>query len=100
GVRSVPAFINLMALVVRARQRDRGGGGPGEMSVVGFEDVRRAAMFSPALTSVHAPLARLGGRDVDLLLARLRDSAPASAQLPVELVVRGSSGPAPAGAGT
>ncbi|HEV6952246.1 MAG TPA: LacI family DNA-binding transcriptional regulator [Promicromonospora sp.] len=100
GVTAVTAFNDLMAIGILDRLRDRGVDVPGEMSVVGFDDVRMAAMFSPALTTVHAPLARLGGRAVDLLLARLRDSAPASAQLPVELVVRGSSGPAPAGAGT
>ncbi|MFJ3403237.1 LacI family DNA-binding transcriptional regulator [Promicromonospora sp. NPDC090134] len=98
GVTAVVAFNDLMALGILSRLRERGIDVPGRMSVVGFDDVQLATLVSPALTTVHAPLARLGRRAVDLLLARLRGgSTPASVQLPVELTIRGSSGPAPAG---
>ncbi|WP_285107440.1 LacI family DNA-binding transcriptional regulator [Promicromonospora sp. MEB111] len=97
GVTAVVAFNDLMALGILSRLRQRGVDVPGQMSVVGFDDVQLATLVSPALTTVHAPLARLGRRAVDLLLARLRGGTPASVQLPVELTIRGSSGPAPAG---
>lgn len=97
-VTAVVAFNDLMALGILDRLRHRGVDVPGEMSVVGFDDVQLATLVSPALTTVRAPLARLGRRAVDLLLARLRGDAPTGAQLPVELTIRGSSGPAPAGA--
>jgi LacI family transcriptional regulator len=97
GVTAVVAFNDLMALGVLDRLRQRGVDVPGEMSVVGFDDVQVATLVSPALTTVRAPLARLGRRAVDLLLARLRGGTPTGAQLPVELTIRGSSGPAPAG---
>lgn len=97
GVTAVVAFNDLMALGILDRLRQRGIDVPGRMSVVGFDDVQLATLVSPALTTVHAPLARLGRRAVDLLLARLRGGTPASVQLPVELTIRGSSGPAPAG---
>lgn len=97
-VTAVVAFNDLMALGVLDRLRQRGVDVPGEMSVVGFDDVQVATLVSPALTTVRAPLARLGRRAVDLLLARLRGDTPTGAQLPVELTIRGSSGPAPAGA--
>ncbi|PUB24102.1 LacI family transcriptional regulator [Promicromonospora sp. AC04] len=96
GVTAVVAFNDLMALGILDRLRHRGVDVPGEMSVVGFDDVQLAALVSPALTTVHIPLARLGQRAVDLLLARLRGGTPVSGQLPVELTIRGSSGPAPA----
>ncbi|MFD6141914.1 LacI family DNA-binding transcriptional regulator [Promicromonospora sp. NPDC060271] len=97
GVTAVVAFNDLMALGILDRLRHRGVDVPGEMSVVGFDDVQLATLVSPALTTVHAPLARLGRRAVDLLLARLRGGTSASSQLPVELTIRGSTGPAPAG---
>jgi LacI family transcriptional regulator len=97
GVTAVVAFNDLMALGILDRLRHRGVDVPGEMSVVGFDDVQLATLVSPALTTVHAPLARLGRRAVDLLLARLRGGTPTSSQLPVELTIRGSTGPVPAG---
>ncbi|MCP2263566.1 LacI family DNA-binding transcriptional regulator [Promicromonospora thailandica] len=97
GATAVVAFNDLMALGILDRLRHRGVDVPAQMTVVGFDDVSLATLVSPALTTVRAPLARLGRRAVDLLLARLRGDAPASTQLPVELTIRGSSGPAPAG---
>jgi DNA-binding LacI/PurR family transcriptional regulator len=97
GVTAVVAFNDLMALGILDRLRHRGVDVPGEMSVVGFDDVQLATLVSPALTTVHAPLARLGRRAVDLLLARLRGGTSASSELPVELTIRGSTGPVPAG---
>jgi len=97
GVSAVVAFNDLMALGVLDRLRQRGVDVPGDLSVVGFDDVQVATLVSPALTTVRAPLARLGRRAVDLLLTRLRGGTATGVQLPVELTIRGSSGPAPAG---
>ena len=97
GVTAVVAFNDLMALGILDRLRHRGVDVPGQMSVVGFDDVQLATLVSPALTTVHAPLARLGRRAVDLLIARLRGGTPTTTQLPVELTIRGSTGPVPAG---
>ncbi|MBE1878757.1 LacI family DNA-binding transcriptional regulator [Myceligenerans pegani] len=96
GVTAVVVFNDLMALGVLDRLRQRGVDVPGEMSVVGYDDVPLATLVTPALTTVRVPLDRLGRRAVDLLLARLSGTAATSAQLPVELVIRGSAGPAPA----
>jgi LacI family transcriptional regulator len=94
---AVVAFNDLMALGILDRLRQRGVDVPREMSVVGFDDVPLATLVSPGLTTVRAPLARMGRRAVDLLLARLRGGTPTGSELPVELTIRGSSGPAPAG---
>ena len=96
GVTAVVAFNDLMAIGILDRLRNRGVDVPGEMSVVGYDDVQLATVMPPGLTTVHAPLARLGRRAVDLLLARLRGGASSGVQLlPVELIIRGSSGPVP-----
>ncbi len=66
---------------------------PGELSVVGFDDVPSAARSAPA----HQPTIRKGREAGRLLLAALRgEPAPGCLWLPTELIVRGSSGPAPA----
>ncbi|WP_369370801.1 LacI family DNA-binding transcriptional regulator [Promicromonospora sp. Populi] len=95
SVTAVVAFNDLMALGILDRLRHRGIDVPAQMSVVGFDDVQLATLVSPTLTTVHTPIARLGRRAVDLLLERLRGGTPGSTQLPVELAIRGSSGPVP-----
>jgi DNA-binding LacI/PurR family transcriptional regulator len=70
---------------------------PGEMSVVGFDDIPLAAMITPALTTVAMPTLAAGEAAVGVLLGRLeegRDLAPDHPQvLPVALVERESTGP-------
>jgi DNA-binding LacI/PurR family transcriptional regulator len=65
---------------------------PEDVSVVGFDDSPTAVSTRPPLTTVHQDLAAKGATAVRLLL----EGAPAGVQitLPVELVVRGSTGPA------
>lgn len=68
---------------------------PDELSVIGYDDVDLAAHAVPPLTTVAQPMAEMGARAVDLLVARLRgtdpDRAPQQVELPVQLVVRGST---------
>ncbi|UPY35608.1 substrate-binding domain-containing protein [Sediminicoccus sp. KRV36] len=65
---------------------------PGEISVVGIDNLEMAAHVSPALTTVHVPTARIGEAAAGLMLARLRgDACERLIELPVELVVRHSS---------
>lgn len=99
GVTAVIAFNDLMALGVISRLNDRGVGVPGEMSVVGFDDIPMAAMCTPPLTSVAMPTAPAGRACVDLLLQSLGPGGRASAdsrssrRLPTQLIVRGSTAP-------
>jgi DNA-binding LacI/PurR family transcriptional regulator len=67
---------------------------PGDVSVVGFDDIPEAAHFAPPLTTVRQDFAEIGRRAISLLLAEL-DGAPAhgNAQVAPELVVRRSTGP-------
>jgi DNA-binding LacI/PurR family transcriptional regulator len=66
---------------------------PNQVSVVGFDNVREAALASPALTTVAQPYRRIAERAV---AAILDGSMPDGREvLPLALVVRGSTGPAP-----
>jgi len=69
---------------------------PGELSVVGFDDIEVAAYVG--LTTVRQPLLESGRRGAQLLLdalTRRRQVRALRELLPLELVVRASTGPAP-----
>lgn len=69
---------------------------PGEISLTGFDDMEIAAAVSPGLTTVHFPTAELGAYAAQHLIARLAgESFETRVELPVELVVRGSTAPPP-----
>ncbi len=68
---------------------------PDEMSIVGCDDIEMARIVTPELTTVMVPARGLGARAARLLLQRIEGSArkPMSTKpLPVELVVRGTTG--------
>ncbi len=66
---------------------------PGDLSIVGFDDVPRAATWDPPLTTVRQPLVDKGRIAAELLLELIDGGAPRRIELPIELVVRGSAGP-------
>jgi DNA-binding LacI/PurR family transcriptional regulator len=68
---------------------------PGDVSVVGFDDVRLAAYTSPPLTTVHQPAREIAERATQLLLGLTAGRKPAELVQLLEprLVVRASSGP-------
>lgn len=74
---------------------DRGRSVPGDVSVVGFDDVEAARHCSPALTTVHLPAYDMGRAAVELAVDSLVASStpPTGRTFPVELVVRGSTAP-------
>ena len=67
---------------------------PDELSITGFDDVPAAALARPRLTTVRQPLLQKGVSAGELLLACAAGAPPRAVRLPVELVVRGSTGPA------
>ncbi len=84
-----------MALGFMHACREMGLSIPGDMSVVGFDDIPEAAHFFPPLTTVRQNFADVGRRAVSLLLGELRgDVALSHEQIPPELVIRESTGPA------
>jgi DNA-binding LacI/PurR family transcriptional regulator len=76
---------------------------PDDVSVIGFDDVPEAEYFRPPLTTVRQHFPEAGRRAVRLLLGLIRpEEAPAAGPdpgaelVPTELLVRRSTGPAPA----
>jgi DNA-binding LacI/PurR family transcriptional regulator len=70
---------------------------PGDMSVVGFEDVEFADLAGPGLTTVDWGGGAVVEAAVGQLLAAIDDDEPLrTVTIAPRLVVRGSTGPAPA----
>ena len=74
---------------------------PIDVSVVGFDGIAFADFCEPTLTTIRQPRAELGAASARALLAALSGKAAAPKRLVLRgaLVVRGSTGPAPKGAG-
>jgi DNA-binding LacI/PurR family transcriptional regulator len=90
---AILALSDLQALGVLRAAAERGIDVPGDLSVVGFDDIPQAAAATPALTTVSQPHEEKGRAAVRLLVA---GADPAdSVLLPCRLVVRASTGPAP-----
>jgi len=70
---------------------------PGDLSVVGFDDIGMACHANPPLTTVSPPKYDMGRKAVDLLLARDLRSSPITEYVMIEspLVVRESTGSCP-----
>ena len=85
-----------MALGLIHAFRDAGLDVPGDISVVGFDDVPDAAHYWPPLTTVRQDFAEIGRRSVAMLLAELNGKSSRGHE-PIfpELVVRSSTAPPP-----
>jgi LacI family transcriptional regulator len=89
------AFNDLSAIGAINAFRDAGKRVPEDISVVGFDDVKMATVFQPALTTVQQPLTEMGTMAAREILASIEDAtlAPRSILVKPQLVVRESSGP-------
>jgi LacI family transcriptional regulator len=84
--------IDLIAIGCIVEAQARGMRVPGDLSVVGIDDLDMSAHVSPSLTTVHVPTARIGAQAADMLIKAIRDGAqPEVIELPVGLVVRRST---------
>ena len=68
---------------------------PGDISVIGFDDIPFAEMFSPSLTTVHCPAVEIGSLSAQLLRRKLNEdiSAGFNMKLVSGIVVRDSTLP-------
>jgi DNA-binding LacI/PurR family transcriptional regulator len=81
-----------MALGLIHACRELGLDVPGDVSVVGFDDIPESAHFFPPLTTVRQNFAEVGRRAISHILSELRGDEPTvHEQLHPELVVRNSS---------
>ena len=65
---------------------------PGDVSVVGFDDLPASTYFSPALTTVRQDTRKASEAMLDNLLKMIAGEEVTSPLVPIELVVRGSCG--------
>ncbi|WP_315093178.1 LacI family DNA-binding transcriptional regulator [uncultured Cellulomonas sp.] len=99
---AVLCFSDLMAAAVVHAAEELGLRVPEDLSVVGFDDSPLARRLRPALTTVHQDFVAKGRAAAAALtssIARFRAGDPAEPQehrIPVDLVVRDSTAPAPA----
>ena len=66
---------------------------PGDVSVVGFDDVPEAPFYGPGLTTIRQDFATLGTECIDILEQMLAGGAAKAVNVRPELVVRASTGP-------
>src|ERR1700675_852230 len=94
---AILAMSDAMAIGALRAIRLEGATVPGNISLVGFDDIELAQSTDPPLTTVHQPVRGKGEAAVRLLLSVIegRDLRPGHRRLDTRLIVRGSTGPAP-----
>jgi len=88
-------FNDIAALGAIRAINDAGLSCPGDISVVGFDDISSAMYFTPSLTTIRQPLRRMGEMAAQLLLKRIqhpKEAYPESVVFEPELMVRESTG--------
>ncbi|HET9872003.1 MAG TPA: LacI family DNA-binding transcriptional regulator [Propionibacteriaceae bacterium] len=86
-----------MALGLIHAFSDAGIAVPGDVSVVGFDDIPEAEHFLPPLTTIRQDFAEVGRQTMSLMLSLLSGEAPRAVSIPPQLVSRQSVAPAPLG---
>jgi LacI family transcriptional regulator len=68
---------------------------PENISIVGFDDIPKAAFIDPPLTTVRQPMRAMGKTGVEILINQIvrKDREPVRIELETDLIVRNSSGP-------
>lgn len=90
-------YNDLVAIGVLQACRELGRGVPGDLAIVGCDDIRLASLIHPALTTLRTDRVQLGRQAVQLLLGQLGELPETSEQpsdvttLKPELIVRSSA---------
>jgi DNA-binding LacI/PurR family transcriptional regulator len=98
GVTAIVAASDPMALGAIRAVRRAGLEVPDDVSVIGFDDSALMSSIDPPLTTVRQPIDAMGRLVIELLTAQIAGTAVAHDEMlfEPELVVRSSTGPAPA----
>jgi LacI family transcriptional regulator len=96
GTTAVLAFNDLVAMGLLSALHERAVPVPGRLSVAGFDDIPLARFTTPPLTTARVPVESLGSEAWARLSSLLAATEAAeSLRFDPELVIRGSTGPAP-----
>ena len=87
-------FTDPAAIKVLSLAKARGISIPDDLSITGFDGILSSGVTEPALTTVRQPLPQMGKLAVESLLRLIADETiePQQHTLPVELIVRRSTG--------
>jgi DNA-binding LacI/PurR family transcriptional regulator len=98
GVTGIICGSDVLALGAIRAVRRAGLSVPGDVSIVGYDDSAFMNCTDPPLTTVRQPIDSMGKAAVALLVNQMESTAvyPEELLFEPELVVRGSTGPAPA----
>jgi DNA-binding LacI/PurR family transcriptional regulator len=66
---------------------------PDDIAIIGYDDIRLAALVSPSLTTLHVPRAEIGTKTMQMLLEQIEveSAAPKEVHLKPKLIVRASA---------
>jgi LacI family transcriptional regulator len=95
GVTALLAANDQLAIGLVAGLRARGVAVPGDVSVVGFDDIASCSFLQPPLTTIRIPLYDVGALGARAAIDRLEGRTGGVVTVPVELVVRSSTAPPP-----
>ncbi len=98
-VTAVFAANDQMALGLMRALRQAGRRVPQDVSVVGFDDIPEAEFLTPALTTLRQDLLGIAAYGVGLLVEAIENPGPRrrTELVPLDLVLRETTGPAPSG---
>ncbi len=97
GTTAVVCHNDMLAIGVMQRLVERGRTVPGDVSIVGFDDIVGADFCTPSLTTLAERTEDAGRRAVEALVlqSNSRTAHEAVRLMPTQLVVRDSTGPPP-----
>lgn len=94
------AFSDIIAFGILDAAREAGVDVPSQLSVSGFDDLSEASWTMPSLTTIRQPIATKGRLAAEYLVEAITASSPPDTthqqRLSTALLLRGSTGPAPA----
>ncbi len=84
-----------LALGAMRELQRRGIDIPGDVSVIGFDDLEAGRWVQPALTTMQQPMSKIGNRAAEVLIRQIGTgrSEPELTLYPGDLVVRASASP-------
>lgn len=94
GFDAIFAASDLIAIGAMRALEEAGSSVPGDVAVVGFDDIPAASLMHPPITTVAQDYRAAGEMLVDTLLRQIRGEAVESVALPARLIVRRSTVPA------
>ena len=96
---AIVASNDMSALGVLDAAAERGIDVPGQLSVIGYDDIALAQLARIDLTTIHLPRREMGAAAASLLMEQIEAGAarpsPRSIIFPTRLVIRNTTGPAP-----